>query len=321
MRKLSAVAPVLTAVLAAGCIQEVDHPIREALPTAEQVAIKLPGATAEATSSPGQGRSALVGETASYYIVTRAVTLTLNGGAAWVLILVHTVVQFPPTTVADTVYTWGPYSGPLDPAEWKLVVTDNLDGSYDWELDGHSKIDPGSAWEAVVTGNAVPGAEPHRGSGSFFMDFDAGERVNPIDNDARGNIAVTYDLENRDGTQASLDMHIASTADDGTPVSFDYHYAESVDRAGDFEFRIHGDLDDGGSLAEEAAIRSRWTADGQGRADVIAGGGDLGDLTVTASECWSTTFARVFYEDSVNWQPTEGDEGQCVFAEAAPPAL
>lgn len=307
----------LTAILAValtGCIQEAEeHPIKRAIPRADDVKIKLPESTAAATWA--------VGDVAEYYKVTRTISRGLNGGAAWVLLVVHAIVQFPPTTVDGDTYTWGPWGNALDPAEYRLVVTDRQDGSYDWALEGDSRLDNVENFEVVISGNAVPGAEPHRGTGSFLIDFDAGKRVNPVDADEnnKGTVEVAYDLENRDGTPATLDMAINSRQADETgaevPVNFDYHYAENANGSGDLSFGIHGDLDDNGSLFEDALIRSRWTLSGDGRADVRVSGGDLGSLVVTASECWDSTFRRVFYSDSQEWQPTEGDPSACAFAD------
>src|SRR5262245_17980486 len=103
----------LTCVLslaATGCIQQDAPPdeIARAIPTDEQVRIKL----------PNNGRA--LGELASYYVVTRDVTHTLNGGTGWVLLLIHGIVQYPVTTIVGNVYTWGPWSDALDPAEYKL---------------------------------------------------------------------------------------------------------------------------------------------------------------------------------------------------------
>jgi hypothetical protein len=123
-------AAALAASLAAGCVQkENDAPgVAEALPTADDIQIRLP--------EGGQQQLAL-GQTADFYVLTRSVTRALNAGAAWVLIVVHAVVQFPPTTVEGNVYTWGPWDeGALAPAIYRLVVTANTDGTYDWQLDG-----------------------------------------------------------------------------------------------------------------------------------------------------------------------------------------
>lgn len=303
----------LTALLATGCIQQNEGPVavRNALPTHEQIRINVP---------ENQRMYAGLGELSESYVLTRNISRTLNGGAAWVLILVHAVVQYPPTTAAGNTYTWGPHSDALDPAEWRLTVTELEDGSYDWQLDGRSKLTAGSTFETIIAGMAVPGADPHRGTGSFYVDFDAAERVNPVDNEAAGRIDVAYDLENRDGTPSSVQMHIVAPAEgSATPgelVSADYSYFENMDGSGDLTFALNKDLDDEGSLAEDAVIRSRWIPTGAGRADMQVSGGDLNDLVVIASECWDTTFAQVYYEDNQEWKATEGDPAACAFADA-----
>ncbi len=305
--------PFLAAALMAGCVTtQEETPIVNALPTAESVQIRLPQATARS-----------IGQLADYYVLTRQVTRDLNAGAAWVLLVVHAVVQFPATTIEDNVYTWGPWSdGALDPAEWQLVVTANDDDTYDWQLEGRSKSTPEDGFIAVISGHAVPGDEPHRGTGDFTIDFDAGERVNPIDNTPdTGLVNVSYDLENRDGTAASVTIHAEGVDSLANPATFDYSYAENDDGSGDFQFALEGDLEENGSSSEQALIRSRWLADGTGRADALLSAGDLGDLEVEASECWDEQFERTYYTDSVNFSPTEGDPASCAYDEVALPAF
>src|SRR5690606_36803482 len=72
---------------ATGCVKQDDPPeaIARAIPTSEQVRIKL----------PTNGRA--LGDLANYYIVSRDVTRTLNGGTGWVLVLIHAIVQYPVT--------------------------------------------------------------------------------------------------------------------------------------------------------------------------------------------------------------------------------
>jgi len=314
------------ASLATGCIVEPTTEISDALPTADGVRVNLPESAATLQLNEAGTANAALGEIAESYILTRQVTRDLNGAAGWVLLLVHTVVQFPATSVDGNVYTWGPHSDALDPAEWRLIVTENDGGtSYDWQFDGRSKLADGAQFETILSGHAVPGAEPHRGSGDFMIDFDAAERVDPIDNDESGQVSVVYDLENRDGTPATLAMVVNTTAvDDGgaeQPVVWEYGYAENLDGSGDFEFVVQGNMDDASAAPETATIRSRWQADGQGRGDFRVAGGDLGDVVVEASECWDGTFARVFYSDNLLWRPTEGDVASCAFAESALPSL
>src|SRR5882762_5305614 len=85
------------------CVKQDDAPnIDRAIPTAQQVSIKLPDKAARTLDS--------LDAPAMWYVATRDVTRTLNGGSAWVLTLIHTIVQFPPTTVNGDTYTWGPWT-------------------------------------------------------------------------------------------------------------------------------------------------------------------------------------------------------------------
>ncbi len=297
----SLVASLLLGASLAACVpQEQDgpHAIARALPTAEDVRITLPDTAAQ--------RAAALGDIAEWYVATREVTRGLNAGTAYVLVLVHTVVWFPPTSVEGKTYTWGPHHEPLDPAEWRLSVTDQGDGTYAWNLDGRSLTEDNAVFETLIAGTAGDDR-----TGDFTLDFDAAERVNPVDNDGRGVIAVRYDLAAR-----TLDMDIDTTEElDGAPqdVHFDYTYAEQPDRSGDMVFSILADSDDPGTAKEEATLRSRWLSTGAGRADVRLRSGDL-DVEVTASECWNTMFRRTYYTDSASWQPTEGSVDDCAFA-------
>jgi hypothetical protein len=282
------------------CIRQDEPPgeIAKAIPTSDQVKINLPDTATRA-----------VGDPATWYKATRDVTRTFNGSTAWVLILIHGIVETPATSVKGNVYTWGPGSQPLDPADYKLDVTANADGTYDYVLSGHSKTVANAQFEAVITGHADPRPGELQGNGNFLLDFDAGRRVNPIDSgDAKGQVDATYDL-----AQRHLGLHIMTTDANNQPVEADYAYNETVDHAGDMVFNVQADAG-GGPALEDVELRSRWLATGAGRADLKISGGDLGTASATASECWDTMFDRVYYTDSVNYSPTEGSVSACAFA-------
>lgn len=297
-----------TAVSLAACVQQDAPPagIDRAIPTADQVSIKFPS-----------GQSRAVGDLANYYVVTRDVTRTFNGGSAWVLVLIHSIVQFPVTSISGDTYTWGPWSGDaLDPAVYKLDVTANADGTYDYSLSGRSKSDPTAAFEAVISGHADPTPGELQGNGEFFIDFDASKRVNPVDNgDAKGQVDVHYDLAAR-----HLDLHIMSTDDTGAPVAADYAYDKAEDGGGNMTFDVSANVG-GTALDEDVTIRSRWLNNGEGRGDFRIAGGDLGSEQAIGSQCWSSLFLETYYSDNVNFLPTEGDPASCAFATAdLPPA-
>jgi hypothetical protein len=285
--------------------------VAKAIPTSDQVKIKLPETAARVDN-------AMVGQLATYYVVTRDVTRTFNGGAAWVLVLIHTIVQYPVTSTNGNVYTWGPWNGDsaLDPAIYKLDVTANADGTFDYVLSGHAKSDTSAHFLSIIDGHADPRPGELRGNGTFQLDFDAARTVDPIDNaNNKGQVDVTYDLAAK-----HLDLAIMSTDASGAPVAATYAYDETADGGGDMTFDVLANV--GGTPAnEDVTIRSRWLATGAGRGDARVAGGDLGSAQAIASECWNTTFERVYYTDSANLQTTEGDPAQCAFATAdLPPA-
>jgi hypothetical protein len=309
MKSLLAASCTLSLV---ACVQQDASPkeIDHALPTSDQVSIKLRDSTT-ASARTLSGEQDAIGQLANWYVATRDVTRTFNGGAVWVLTLIHAIVQLPVTTVNGDTFTWGPGSKPLDPADYKLDVRALADGTYAYKLSGRSKTQANAQFEVVIDGTADPRAGDDKGTGEFTIDFDAGKRVNPVDSgDAKGSVAVNYDL-----AKHHLDLTIMSTDAQGHPVDADYAYNEAADGGGDMTFDVNGDVG-GGPALETLTLRSRWLGNGAGRADARIAGGDLGKVQATASECWDVMFKRVFYTDSVSFAPTEGAQTACAFATA-----
>ncbi|HUJ59924.1 MAG TPA: hypothetical protein VLX92_15575 [Kofleriaceae bacterium] len=303
-------ATCLLGVSASGCIKQDGAPgeIGRAIPTSDQVAINLP-ATTSGTSSRLEAPT--VGQLATYYLATRGVTQTFNGGSAWVLILVHTIVSYPVTSVDGNVYTWGPWTGnALDPADYKLDVTANADGTYDYVLSGHQKSDTTDHFIAVLTGHADPTPGENKGNGNFLLDFDAARTVDPIDNaNNHGQVKVDYDL-----AKMHLDLTITTTDANNQAQSLDYAYDQTTDGGGSMQLQLVANV--GGTAAEEnVELHSRWLGTGAGRGDAKISGGDLGSEQAIASECWDTSFDRVYYTDNVNFEPTEGDASQCAYSD------
>ena len=86
--------------------------------------------------------------------------------------------------------------------------------------------------------------------------------------------------------------------------------------AGTVEISGIGDIDDSKTTQlENIHLLSRWTSAGSGRADIELKNGDL-PFTVTARECWSTSFERVYYQDTVNFEPATGQESSCALPAA-----
>lgn len=316
MKKIGLVPAVLAtaiALLGPGCVQkeqEIDaDSARDAIPS--EIKINLP--------ESGSSKLPAIGQLADYYVITRGVSLSLNTGAAFVLVTVRLITLFPPTSIENDTVTWGPWTDALNPSEYRLTVRMTADDDFDWRLEGRRKADgAGAEFRAVVAGLATPG-RPGRGSGSFSIDFDVSEELDPAGNDGNGVLDVTYDLESAPAT-VEMDFQTQAPQPEGETALaiLHYAYAENRDGSGDFQFGFFADLDENGSAWETAEIRSRWLATGAGRGDASVSGGDL-TQTVTATECWDRNFLRVFYTDSVEWIPTEGDAGDCAFSSALLP--
>src|SRR5688572_7839959 len=106
---------------AAGCAIKPDDSdrFREAIPTQEQVALRIPGAEAASTGSvgkaslriktdPGSGTLTGADSTARYYRFTRDMTNAVDFGTAVILGSVWAIVHTTPTSIDDKTAVWGP---------------------------------------------------------------------------------------------------------------------------------------------------------------------------------------------------------------------
>ena len=278
---------------------------KNALPDSEYVKVNVPAHAGKVGPATGQ--------LATFYLVTLGTAVSLNGGAATILILVKTITEFPVTSVAGDTYIWGPWHETLKPSEYRLRVRQNEDGDYEWTLEGRKIADGASApFLAVVSGVATPG-RPHRGSGSFTFDLTVAKQLDPLAK-GDGQVSVQYNLETNPITVVMDAESPQPAAGGGTALAtFHYAYSERPDQSGELDFMVYGDTDDPGPAWEMSEIHSRWNQTAAGRADVKITGGDLGSLTVTASECCDSSFERTYYNDSVLWTPTEGSAASCAF--------
>jgi hypothetical protein len=306
--------------LAMGCALRPDDAerFREAVPVQEEVALRVPGganATGGTKSSslriqtePGAGGGAVT-TNARYYQMTRDLTGAVDFGTAIILGGVWAIVHTAPTTIEAKKAVWGPGSGnALEPAIWRFTVSEVGDAEYDYVLEGQPKT--GGAWLAVLNGHGFGKSRPEHKQGWFKFDNDNYKKLEPTRGRDEGSTKVTYDLRK---LPATIDVEMRPATDKGwvdVKVTHDNAGAGSVeiDGQGDIEALKNTKL-------EDIHLLSRWSSNGSGRADVTMKNGDL-PFTVDASECWSTSFARVFYKDTVDYEPPTGDAKACTFSQA-----
>ncbi len=229
----------------------------------------------------GEGFAAtalIVEEPAELYVLTRQVTLSLNGLAFGLLHAVDRLVEQVPTTRTADGRTWTLPPHPLDPLDTTFEMQ-RAGGRYTYALR-QGRRDRDAAPLTVLSGHFEPRADGAAGTGQLTFDLDAARRLGA--SWGEGLVQVDYTLG--DGrTELAIRLEGVRFADQPVPVDTTYRFERGPDGAGTFDFAFP--LEEDGWVI----MRSRWDATGAGRADALRPreGGDR-----RISECWDRQFAR-----------------------------
>jgi hypothetical protein len=318
----------LALALASGCTLEKTEDVdqfREAVPAADAVAVDGPdssgtsarkaaaGARGELTPGPDAAAPAY------WYTFTRNVRDGVNVVTAAILVTVSFVVHTEPSSVSEDEAVWGPYEGDaLDPVTWRLTVTRIGDHHYRYVVDGRRKADRGGRFISVLTGDGFDRLSPSHGDGEFTLDLDNARRLDPSRHaDDAGTVTIEHDLPRDIGRRVdALPRFITATVNAPTGESLVIGSTANTDHTGSLGVTAVVDIDDvKDGVNEDVSIASRWRATGAGRSDITIAGGSLpADLpVVNATECWGEDFSRVYYGDSIDFAPTEGDPNLCAY--------
>lgn len=301
---------------------------REALPDAEHVSVAGPGQEGSGSSTLGAAAEAgLLADGAApaqaraeWYRFTRNIRNGVNAVTASVLGSVWFVVHTKPTTVGDDFAEWGPYTDALEPVTWRLRVERVAAHEYEYRLDGRPRgSNAESDFVSVLDGKGYGRADARHGDGTFTIDLDAARRLDPDSGnpDDSGTVTITHDLPpGAHRKLGALPREITAELDPAGETHLTIESKAHEDGSGELEVSGLADLsDENNTQLEQIAILSRFREDGAGRADVVFAEGDVpasvGSVTVT--ECWGSDFSRVYYADSVESSPTEGDPSACVY--------
>ncbi len=298
---------------------------RAALPEASSVRVAGPEPGTGSQELALNGRRGLLGRdgesagVAKYYAFTRQVRDGVNAVTRDVLGSVWLIVHTRPSTVGASYAQWGPHTDPLEPVTWRFRVERAANGAYDYTLSGRPKSSRDDAdFRVVLSGTGYAASDERHGDGSFIVDLDAAKALDPLKHqDDSGTITITHELP-RSITRELGALPRTISADLRPAGESWVHVVSRANRdgSGTLDVDARADLDPSKSTAlEDLSIQSRWRVDGAGRADVSIAGGDLPSTvdTVTASECWGSDFARVYYADSVSLEPSAGSEAACVY--------
>lgn len=258
---------------------------------------------------PDASLRADVGDPSGLREDARAVARDVNGLIDDVLDGIDHITSFEPTWADEQQDTalWGPWNdGAFDAM---LSVQRFDDGHHAWALLVRDAGAGDDAWVPFVAGEVDPDATRARASGRFVLDLDVVAGSTDDLEPTWGRFASEYAVDGDQVTAEAVFEHIRDTAD-GPGVDAIYSYAHDDD-GGQLEAAWDVDLAAGADL-EALALLVRWNADGTGRGDAWATGGDLGAFVYAGTECWDPSGGLVFAEDNAGMTRL-GDAAACAF--------
>lgn len=283
-----------------------------ALPSRQTLEITAPTARAPAALSERSG--ALVGETASLYVLTRQMTAQVNGIVGGALDTLGDISRTPPAAVSDSSAVWGPFTEPLSPVAARLLVTRVAPGAHRFVLELRPRAGQDSDFAPFLEGASTGAAPGGPSQGTFALDLDLAHRLDPVANAAEGHVVAGWTVV-PGGRQVQVhlgEVHVGS----GATTTADIVSSLLGDGSGSLVFDAEANLVGSPELLEAGKVGSRWNPSGAGRADVEVHGGDAADGG-QLTECWDASFVRVFVRgvSPDGGVGSEGDPAACAFSE------
>jgi hypothetical protein len=275
-----------------------------ALPSRKTLEVTAP--TREAPAALAQRSGALVGETASLYVLTRQMTGQVNGFVGGALDTLGAISRTPPAVVGPDSAAWGPLTDALSPVAGRLVIVRVAPGAHTFRLDLRPKSGGDSDFEPFLQGASTGAAPGGPSAGSFSVDLDLAHRLDPVANPGQGRVVAGWTAvpDHREVQVHLGEVHVV----DDPPASADIVSLMRSDGSGSLVFDAHANL--------AGQVRSRWLPTGAGRADVEAHGGDAAE-GIMVTECWDANFGRVYASATTadGGVGSEGEASACVFTE------
>jgi hypothetical protein len=281
------------------------------LPSRQTLEVSAPSARAPAALTSRS--SALLGETAGLYVLTRKASADVNGIVGHTLDALHAIARSPPAAVGPDVAAWGPLSDALSPVAGRLVIRRVAPGAHQFRLDLRPRTAPDSEFETFLLGASTGAGPGGPAEGSFSADLTLAHRLDPVAQPTEGQLVAGWTVA---PDQREVHVHLADVlTDSGLASNGDLGALTRADGSGVLAIDAQGDLDGDPATVETGKARSRWLPNGAGRADVEAHGDAGQGMQVT--ECWDASFGRVYATGIApdGGVASEGDPNDCVFSE------
>jgi hypothetical protein len=326
------------ALAACGDLSQEDLLFRSAIPAKEDIEVVPAGAESQAQVTNGTRAQALEEECAPVDVrcTAKNVSTGLNAITFFLLDLVDTVVQHPPTTRERGRRVWGPFFDAANGHSARFEMRRQADGRA-YELCLHTvegRIGEGSADDmtcetdadedsgltVVLKGTLSPGAldGARARSGAGTMVFETGRLGGGLAAIGR---TMSIDFDNGD---ERIDIQVTVTGQreeggvaDREPLT--YTFARAADGGGEFGFAVFANFnqpDENLPRSERLDMVALWRADQAGRGLARVTGGDLSPNQVLIDQCWDADGTQVYARADATTQPEpillEGDDGQCI---------
>lgn len=318
MKRLVSSVVLFVSLLAYCGVEDLDF--MEGLPDKESLKISFPSNSAYLIQDPDGLLKAEIKETAELYILTRKFTEVVNGAVYFLLSIAEDIARSPGGKRDGDVKVWGPYSrGGLDPMTYKFTLRRVDKERWSYILEAHGK--ESGEFRIIFSGEHIKGTKYRRGTGSLMVDFSVIKQMDPSKTE-EGKVEAVYNTETAPYTLSVTFKDFIGNDGKG-PINSVYNYKISDTNEGEFYYDAISDIDSQGR-DENLKILSRWRADGAGRSDARVSGGDVKEQNIDEldiSECWDTSYKRVYYESFVNSQSykKQGDRSKCVYSDTRLP--
>ena len=284
----------------------------EGLPSRSSLQVTAPSGHAPAALSPRS--SALLGETASLYVLTRQTTAQVNGTVGGVLDTVGRIASTPPAAVGPDSAAWGPITDALSPVIGRLVIQRVGPGAHTFRVDLAPKSGTDADFKTFLQGASTGAAPQGPSDGSFSVDLTLAHTLDPVANPTDGQLVAGWSVRQDQRTVHVHFSDVQTGAD--APANADVSSVLGADGSGVLVFDALANLLGDADTLETGQVRSRWAPTGAGRADVQVQAVDGGD-GFALTECWDSSFGRVYAlgEAPDGGVASEGDPAACAFAE------
>lgn len=293
---------LLLGCLAAACggnFSNDDLEFLNALPTREDLASELPGASGTVSEgSPRRRSDALAeGEPSPLYRDTRAASDAFNRGLDGLLTLLEEIRELPPTTRAPDLRVWGPWPDPNHPGHEVRFAMKREPEHFTYLLQYRPRDSGEDGWWSAVEGAFQPDGGLRKGTGAVRLlvkqtkahGFDAGGLA---DLDL---LEIVYQTR---ALPISVRMRFVP-ASPQTASELLYAYRELPGGLGEMGFLLEDTDILPGPRKEDLAILSRWTKDRGGVGIISVTGGDVpAGFTATQVECWDASFRLTYLKRS-----------------------